>query len=264
MKQDRYISENYDAREVMKGIWQISDKPDKIKPSVDMYLIVGSEKALLVDAGVSNADLKSFLSQITDKPIELVITHGHGDHAAAMHQFDKIYMSHKDIDILYEFFKIKADENKVIDIQGGEVFDLGDYKIEIMALPGHTYGTVFLLDEERQLLFSSDGLGSGNIWMQLPHSTSVEAYYEELCRLEKRLEKLDKLRIFVGHDCQRSLNFGKEYISDIRILSEKIVKGEIKGEATEDQSELFGGLTAAYGKMKDFLYKPDNVFKAVN
>lgn len=263
MIQERYFSENYEAVEVIKGIWQISDKPDKIKPSVDMYLIEGSDKALLVDAGISNADLRGFIRQITDKPVELVITHGHGDHAAAMHQFDKVYMSHKDIDILYEFFKIKADVNKVVDIQGGEIFDLGDCKIELLALPGHTYGTVFLLDEKRQLLFSSDGLGSGTIWMQLPHSTSVEEYHEELCKLEKRLEKLDKLRVFVGHDCQQSLNFGKEYISDIRILAEKIVKGEITGEPTADKSELFGGLTASYGKMKDFIYKPYNVYKTV-
>lgn len=260
MKQDRYISEHYEAIEIIKGVWQILDKPDKIKPAVDIYLIEGSNKSLLIDAGQSNADLRGFVRQLTDKPVELLITHGHGDHAAGVYQFDKVYLSHKDIDSLDIFFGMKLDKSAVIDLHGGEILDLGDCRIEVIAFPGHTLGSVILLDELRQLLFTSDALGSGTLWMQLPHSTSVEEYHEQLCRLEKRLEGLDKLRVFPGHDCGRSLNYGIEYISDIRILAGKILSGEIVGEETADQSELFGGLRASYGKMKEFIYKPYNIY----
>jgi len=262
MKQDTYVNEHYEARQIMEGLWQISDKPDKITPFVDIYLIEGSKKALLIDAGDSKADLRGFVNQITDKPIELIITHGHGDHAASIHQFDKVYMSHKEIDILEKFFEIKVEQSKVIDLKGGEVFDLGGCMIEVIAFPGHTPGSVVLLDEERQLLFTSDGLGSGTLWMQLPHSTSLEEYYEEVCKLEQRVKHLDKLRIFAGHNCMSNEKYGLEYITDIKILTEKIIKGEIIGEPTDDINDFFGGLKASYGKMKELVYKPYNIYKA--
>jgi len=261
VSEHKEYSEHYEAREILKGVWQISDKPDKLRPAVDMYLIEGSEKAMLIDAGESKSDLKGFIRRLTDKPVELLITHGHGDHAVGVYQFEKVYMSHKDIDVLDLFFKIKLDKSKVIDLEGGEILELGGCRIEVIAFPGHTLGSVVLLDEERQLLFTSDGLGSGTLWMQLTHSTSVEEYYEQLCKLEERLEGMDKLRVFPGHDCMRQLNFGLEYIQDIKILAGKIVSGEITGEATEDKSEMFGGLKASYGKMKEFIYKPNKIYK---
>lgn len=247
-EREMFMYDYYSEKLLMKGIWEISDKPDGSNPSVDMYLIEGRDRALLIDAGDSKGDLAGFVKKLTDKPIDLVITHGHGDHTAGLSQFKSVYMSHKDIGDLNAFFGYNLDETMVINLNGGEVFDLGNYKIEVISLPGHTYGSVILLDRERQLLFTSDALGSGVIWMQLPHSTSVEAYAKELLKLEKLVENMNDLKIFVGHDCQRSLGFGKQYITDIRILAEKIVSGEIVGTPTEDKSELFGGLSASYGK----------------
>lgn len=250
------MSDCYVSKLIMDGVWQITDKPE----GTDIYLIEGSNRSLLIDAGDSNADLKTYVRQLTDKPIDLIITHGHGDHAGAMNQFDNVYMSHKDIDILNSLFGFTLDETMVIDIKGGEVFPLGDCNIEVIALPGHTYGSVLLLDAKRQLLFTSDALGSGGIWMQLPHCTSIEAYARELRNLEKLVEPMNDLKIFVGHDCQRMLGFGQQYITDIRILADKILSGEIVGRPTEDKSEFFGGLTASYGQMTNFVYKSNNIY----
>ena len=253
------MSEFYSSKLLMKGIWQITNKPDGVHSYVDMYLIEGSSKALLVDAGESNEDLIGFIRTLTEKPVDLLITHGHGDHAAAFAQFDRVFLSHQDIDILNTIFGYNMDETMVINLQGGEVFDLGDCKLEVIALPGHTYGSVVLLDAERQLLFSSDSLGSGGIWMQLPQCTSVEAYAGELRRLEQRVEGMDHLQIFVGHDCQRSLGFGKSYLQDVRTVAEKIVSGEVIGRPTENKDDFFGGLFASYGQMSEFIYKPGNI-----
>lgn len=255
------MCEHYYSKLLMEGVWEIIDKPDGLHPSVDMYLIEGNDRSLLIDAGDSNADLKGYISQLTDKPVDLLITHGHGDHAAAIAQFERVYMPHKDIDILNSLFGFKLNETMVLDLQGGEVFDLGNCKIEVLALPGHTYGSVVLLDAKRQLLFTSDSLGSGSIWMQLPHSTSIEAYVKELHKLEKLVEGMDQLKVFVGHDCGRSLGYGKQYIKDVRILAEKIISGEIIGKPTMDKSNFFGGLSASYGQMSEFIYKPNNIYE---
>jgi hydroxyacylglutathione hydrolase len=250
---------NYLSKLLMPGVWEITDKVEGEDLSVDVYLIEGSERALLVDAGYSNTDLVGYLKKLTDKPIDLLVTHGHGDHAACIDQFERVYMSHKDIDILNTIFGFKIDETMVIHIQGGEIFDLGSCKLQVITLPGHTEGSMLLLDRERQLLFTSDALGSGGIWMQLPHCTPVEAYAKELRRLEKLVEDLNELKIFVGHDCQRGLDFGRQYITDIRILAEKIVSGEVEGIPSGDVDGFFGGLKASYGQMEEFLYKPNNI-----
>lgn len=159
------MCEHYFTKLLIPGVWEITDKPDGINPYVDMYLIEGSHRALLVDAGDSNGDLMGYLRKLTDKPIDLLITHGHGDHVAGMAQFEKVYMSHKDIGILNTFTGFNVDKSMVVDLHDREIFDLGHCKIEVIMLPGHTYGSVVLLDRERQLLFTSDSLGSGTIWM---------------------------------------------------------------------------------------------------
>lgn len=254
------MREPYIPKQLMPGLWQITDIPEGASFGVDMYLLEGSERALLIDAGESKADLAGCIEKLTDKPVDLVITHGHGDHAGGADQFPRVYMSHKDLDILNSIFHLNLSKSNIQDLQGGEVFDLGGCRIEVIALPGHTPGTVVLLDRERQLLFTSDALGSGTLWMQLPHSTPIEAYVNELRKLEQLVEDMDDLKVIVGHDCQRNLGYGRQYIKDVRTLAERIVSGETAGTPTEDKSEFFGGLSASYGQMEAFIYKPDNIY----
>jgi glyoxylase-like metal-dependent hydrolase (beta-lactamase superfamily II) len=244
----------------MQGVWQITDYSNEVDPTVDMYLIEGSDRALLVDAGDSKGDLKGFIRELTEKPIDLCITHGHGDHAAAFSQFENVYLAHKDIHILQTLFGFDIDKSMLHDLRGGEMFYLGGCMIEVIALPGHTQGSVVLLDSERQLLFTSDGLGTGVLWMQLPHCTSIDAYAKELNKLEKRVENMKDLKIFSGHDCQRFLGYGKKYITDLRILTEGIVSGDIVGKPTENPDDFFGGLSASYGLVTDLIYKPNNIY----
>ena len=49
---------------------------------VKMYLLVGNERALLIDSGYGRIDLKSIVTRITDKPVTLMLTHGYLDHAS--------------------------------------------------------------------------------------------------------------------------------------------------------------------------------------
>jgi glyoxylase-like metal-dependent hydrolase (beta-lactamase superfamily II) len=253
------MNDNYKVIELMPGLWQITDHQEKIPTDVDMYLIEGREKALLVDAGQSSADLIGLVRKLTDKPLILVVTHGHGDHAAGMSQFEIVYMSHKDIEVLNDMFGFEINKSMVIDLKGGEVFDLGDRKIDVISLPGHTQGCVVLYDRERQLLFTGDSVGSGHIWIQLPHSTSIEAYIKELSKLEAMIGDKKEVRLLVGHSSQKRRELGMQYLRDIRTLAEKIVSGEVTGVPTMDRNEITGGLMASYGQMEVFVYKPSNI-----
>ena len=72
-----------------------------------MYLVVGSERALLVDAGLGTGDLRGLVEGlIGDRPLDVVITHGHPDHIAAMGQFQDhydVYMNHRDLPMVQGF-----------------------------------------------------------------------------------------------------------------------------------------------------------------
>ena len=46
-----------------------------------MYLVEGTQRALLIDTGTKIKNLDTVVSSITRKPLDVVITHAHGDHA---------------------------------------------------------------------------------------------------------------------------------------------------------------------------------------
>lgn len=65
-----------------------------------MYLVEGDEKAALLDTGSGFGSLRSVVDQLTDKPVIVLLTHGHTDHAMGAGEFDVVYMNHKD-DYIY-------------------------------------------------------------------------------------------------------------------------------------------------------------------
>jgi hydroxyacylglutathione hydrolase len=251
---------SFKATLIMPGVWDITDRTPSNPAYVDIYLVEGTEKALVIDAGVSGSDLLDFVKTLTGKPIEMVLTHGHGDHIAAVTQFDKVSMSEKDFNLMYNMMMTDFKSSGMKDLKGREVFDLGGCKLEVLALPGHTSGSVVLLDRERQLLFAGDAIGSGSLWMQLPESSSVEEFLDEIRKLEKSLDGLNELKPYLGHNCLMSVKPDKNYITDTRIAAEKIVSGEVTG-APSGRSDFPGSITVAYGQMTDFLYRPGKVLK---
>ena len=88
---NEFISES-----VFPGISMIRDFQNN-----KMYLITGTQGALLIDAGMSTADLRNYVKErIGDLPLDVFITHGHPDHIAAMGQFQgdyDVYMHHADL-----------------------------------------------------------------------------------------------------------------------------------------------------------------------
>lgn len=53
----------------------------------NMFLIKGRDRDLLVDAGMGIVSLRGFLAPFLDKPVTLLLTHGHVDHVGSAHEF---------------------------------------------------------------------------------------------------------------------------------------------------------------------------------
>ena len=155
------------------------------------YLITGSERALLVDTANGYEDLNAIVRTITDLPLTVVNTHGHGDHTFGNVYFDEAWLHPAD-NALYDMFFGLAKENleksglrpcPVKPLRIGQIFDLGGVQLEVVDLKGHTAGSVGLLDKAGRILYTGDGLNT-HIWMQLDHSLPLTVLLETLRTLK--------------------------------------------------------------------------------
>ncbi|MDO4547454.1 MAG: MBL fold metallo-hydrolase [Clostridia bacterium] len=195
-------------------VWMVIDyDSDKI------YLIEGANKALVVDTGMAaeGADLYAYVSTITDKPIELFVTHWHGDHIKCIDSFvaaqRPVYMHPIDIPLTVgnTNHPDTVREEHFTPIQDGHLFDLEGVELETILLPGHTDGSIMLLDRKHGLLYSGDAIGCNrrSVADSLTlASNDARVLVSSLELFRKRLNDmgeagqvdLDKLVAWTGHD----------------------------------------------------------------
>ena len=68
--------------------------------SQNMYLLLGEEKALLIDTGWGAGNLRGLVEKLTDKPVEVILTHGHLDHSGGNGEWEKV-MIHSKLAMLF-------------------------------------------------------------------------------------------------------------------------------------------------------------------
>jgi hydroxyacylglutathione hydrolase len=181
---------------------------------VCQYLIEGDDRALLVDTGYGIGDLRSFVEQLTDKPYEVVITHGHVDHASGAAQFDKVYMSFADLPVARERTTFaarhqslagKSDLDKVpesewiepkvdgyLPLEEGQMFHLGNLDIETIHVPGHTPGMMVLLDIQERIAFFGDACGVFTMLLR-SEASSVHEFRQSLAHLKEHEARYDRV-----------------------------------------------------------------------
>lgn len=172
-----------------------------------MYLVEGNLKAVLIDAGLGIGNLYNFAKTLTALPIEVLLTHGHLDHVGGAVYFDKVYMSHKDIDLskkhnTYEMRRGYLDfigvsfqfsdfaPFKQIDylpLNHGDTFDLDGTTIEIIEFAGHTQGSVAVLIKEEKAIVFGDACNTFTFIFDDYCSKITE--YLEICLNVKNHEK---------------------------------------------------------------------------
>ncbi len=170
------------------------------------YLVEGKEKALLVDGLSGVGSLKAFVRELTDLPTELVLTHSHPDHMGAAFEYGKCYIHPDDISGLYEAgdaerryafaaagakeFTLRMGDAvpcvpvRTLPVGDGHVFDLGGTQLEVIAVPGHTWGHIVLLDRSARVVYSGDAVNCNTLLFL--GGTSIEQYRESLTHLELR------------------------------------------------------------------------------
>src|SRR5271166_2285490 len=146
------------------------------------YLILGKEKALLLDTGMGISDIRKVVGELTSLPIIVVNSHTHDDHVGGNWQFDTVYGldteftrtnakgSTADAQAEIAPGEICGQLPKGFDantyrtkpwkiakyIHDGDTIDLGSRSIEILSTPGHTPDAICLRDRANGLLFTGD------------------------------------------------------------------------------------------------------------
>ena len=151
------------------------------------------------------------------------------------------------------------DPERTTDIQAGDVIDLGGRKLEILSMAGHTPGSLVALDRDNQLLFGSDSLGSGEIWLQIPFTTSLSVFLDNFLAIQRQVADLPNLVIHPGHRWQRQGELGQQYLTDVRLLTEDILSGKVVGTPMGEAGSPWSGLSASRGAMRSFCYDPNHL-----
>ena len=156
---------------------------------VRFFLLTGSKKALLIDSGMTVHNAKDIAEQITDLPISLLNTHADRDHTGSNEQFPSFYMHPADEPL----YRRSGKPGDILPIQDGDMLDLGDRELMIIGLPGHTPGSVAVLDKKYRVLISGDPIQThGRIFMFGSHR-NMEAYIQSLERLMERCGEFDEI-----------------------------------------------------------------------
>jgi hydroxyacylglutathione hydrolase len=174
------------TREILDDVYQIALGLD----SVCMYVLVGRDKALVVDTQTltefEGKKIVDYVKDITNKPLVVVNTHPHGDHTAANAQFGEVYLSAPGVE---EIKAGAARRNVPITytlkvVKEGDVFDLGDRQVEVIAIPAHSTGSIALLDRKAGYLFTGDEIDPGQVVGMNPekiqlHHANMKKLYEK-------------------------------------------------------------------------------------
>lgn len=217
----------------------------------DMYLIVGKDKALLIDLSnnirwADNAaeSLRQLVSErIEGKPLAITFTHNHGDHIGMLHAYaddPEVRFALPEKDFTRLAGRLPQEQSHFIN--EGHVFDLGGIEIETIEVPGHTDGSMVFYMPKHNLLFTGDAIGSGHgVWIF--NTAAYQKYDAAVPHLISWLENPDNkvntetLRIYGGHYWQRDWlpelgdgEMGMQYIRDMQTLLDEIRKGTAKTE----------------------------------
>ncbi|MDD3409516.1 MAG: MBL fold metallo-hydrolase [Eubacteriales bacterium] len=197
------LRDRLSVRWLQPGLWNIeSEKIDSF------YLIEGRDKALVIDTGMGRRPVRPLLEQLTRLPMEAAFTHVHGDHLYHADEFERKYLSPKEQALLPVFVASMMPEKPYrmedfTPIAEGDVLALGGNDIEVIALPGHTPGSVVFVDHVHRCLFTGDAFGSGiGVLMSISGALPLSEYQKELTVFRRKIAPYREYAMYGGHRVQ--------------------------------------------------------------
>jgi glyoxylase-like metal-dependent hydrolase (beta-lactamase superfamily II) len=161
-----------------------------------MYLVIGEERAVVIDGGTGIGRLDKLVEELTDKDCFLLLTHTHNDHIGGCKDFNDIWVF--DDCMSWESAAMGLGKDKMGEmlepgavikpypmdfypenfyappytvsrwLKDGDIVDLGGRTLEVIYTPGHSSNHICLLDRGARYLYTGDIYYTGAVTSYLP------------------------------------------------------------------------------------------------
>lgn len=207
-----------DIIQINNNTWRIEDG------HVRFFLLAGTKRALLIDSGMDIHNARDIAESLTELPLSLLNTHADRDHIGSNAQFETVYLHPAE----EAHYRRSGGNGEIIPIREGDVLDLGERSLKIIDLPGHTPGSIAVLDCNNRVLISGDPIQeNGRIFMFGDHR-NMQDYIKSLENLENRLGEIDQ--IWPSHGM---IPIYPEAVRKLHDGALDILAGKINGKHTE-------------------------------
>jgi glyoxylase-like metal-dependent hydrolase (beta-lactamase superfamily II) len=243
---------------IAENIYRISEPIGTIEPrfgvsTVNMYLIIGRERAALIDSGMGIGDVSAEIAKITSLPCMVLNTHYHWDHIGANASFKEIAIHELETDLVAQKQNVasvrKAMKSPAAraalppdfdpsayrivpkpatrSLHDNDLIDLGGCVLKVLHTPGHSPGHVTFWDEAKDMLFTGDTASMGPVYACFEGGDP-----EALAESVKRLAALPNVRtICPGHD---EIISKEGWLGELVECVEAAVAGKLSGHPHKD------------------------------
>lgn len=250
----RIVQDWFEVDEVEPGVFLIGEPFHS--ENVRSYLIIGTDRAILLDTGMGVGDISALVGELTTLPVSVLNSHAHWDHIGGNAHFSRIFIHRAEAadleagasnEKLRSWFGpeslrgplppgISADTITIQGsratelLDGGEIIDIGTRKLAIIHAPGHSDGGIVVVDRDNGLMFSTDVVYASSIYAHLPWC-DFRRYRETLVTLESESRGLRAL--YPSHD---GYPLDPAIVGDMRRAFDEILAGREPDEVWDDRT----------------------------
>lgn len=227
----------YEVEAVASRVWRIGDGLGDI-----CYLVEGERECALVDTCAGIGDLSVCVRELVgEKPVRVLLTHRHVDHVGGAYWFDEVWMDEAEsgcwetceayAGLMWEHALAEGAATAAVAfgprdglrpqvraLREGDAIDLGGRVLEVVALPGHTFGSLGFLCRELGVLFSGDAV-TPIACLCFPESLGVEAWKETI----RKMTGLPFERFWTGHHRH---DFTKDDLASFEAAADFVLAGD--------------------------------------
>ena len=175
------------------------------------YILAHNGDAIIIDPGSMDEVILNIIEDNAYYITGILITHGHSNHIRGINTIKRIYETK-----VYSISHVIRGQ-KTIPLRDGEAVNIGSFRIDVIAAPGHTADSaIYRID---RMLFTGDALSAGLIG----RTSSVYAASNQMTALRGKILSLPgDYVILPGHgppttlEAERRFNAGINNFEDYK------------------------------------------------
>jgi glyoxylase-like metal-dependent hydrolase (beta-lactamase superfamily II) len=227
------VADWFVVEDVGEGVTKLTEPHVSDLVSANLWWIKGRRHDVLVDTGLGVASLRQHLPEVLEHDTLAVISHTHLDHAGGAHEFGRVAVHPLEARSVSTPPPASLDPRTELELLGlappgslpgsllkalpepgydpaayavrpaavtrtlddGDVIDLGDRRLRVIHAPGHTPGSILLLDEDLRWLYTGDVVYDDDLLDEID-GADIPSYVASM----RRMRDLEVAMIHPGHD----------------------------------------------------------------